>query len=84
MALRTPEQKIRDAKKQADLDKEHRALALAASRIFGSDDGQRVLKWMQRKGFLYTTTLATPHPDVPIDPIQSWANAWTPVEAASQ
>ena len=41
---------------------------------FGSESGKRVLKDIERRGYLYRTTLTAPHEDRPLDPAQTFAN----------
>ena len=72
--LRSEEQRVRDEVRQALRDQERRALAEAFYLTFTSEVGRAALKYLEREGCLYTTTLTSPHPDHAIDPIQSWAN----------
>lgn len=72
--LRTPEQREAQDRRQREREAEERALARDYFLLFGSEVGRRVLKDIERQGFLYRTTLSAPHADAPIDHFQTAAN----------
>ena len=74
MSLATPEQQAIQKKRQEEAANERRALAKAYFMTFGNEAGQRVLKDLERQGYLYTTTLTAQSEGGPIDAAQTWAN----------
>ena len=69
--LRPAALREQDEAKQTERAAEERSLATAYFLTFGSASGKRVLKDIERRGYLYRTTLTAPHEDRPLDPVQS-------------
>ncbi|KKN21042.1 hypothetical protein LCGC14_0929400 [marine sediment metagenome] len=68
--IRTPEQKVHDAQKQAEIEKQLKALAQAYMLTFGNEMGERVLDDLKDQGLVYEPYFGPRERDYPLDPIR--------------